>query len=157
MNPDGEECLMIRPAASAQPFVVRFVRNAAVIAAALSGLLLFASPASAATTTDLRARAETGDAQAQMTLGMAFYRGDDVPADMSQAVAWVRKAADQGFAPAEATMAMLYADGAGVRWNQKQSATWLRRAARPGLPQAEVALGKACAEGRDGKPDARQA
>jgi TPR repeat protein len=124
--------------------------------AAVAVLLGCALPA-AASVSDLQAKAEGGEARAQMSLGLAFYRGDEAPADMQRAVTWFRKAADQGYAPAEAMLASLYAEGAGVPFDSRQSINWLRRAAVHGLPQAQVALGKAHDDGKDVARDPREA
>ena len=43
---------------------------------------------------DLRASAEAGDADAQLTIGLRYANGRGVPQDDAEAVAWFRKAAE---------------------------------------------------------------
>ena len=50
---------------------------------------------------DLRARAEAGDATAQLDLGLMYGTGRGVPQDFAEAVGWYRKAAEQGTALAQ--------------------------------------------------------
>ena len=50
----------------------------------------------------LRARAEEGDADAQVNLGLMYANGEGVPQDDAEAVAWTRKAAEPGRATASA-------------------------------------------------------
>jgi TPR repeat protein len=58
----------------------------------------------------IREQAEAGDAEAQYQLGEMFYRGRDVPKDMSAAIKWFRKAAAQGNASAQTFLAALQGD-----------------------------------------------
>lgn len=51
--------------------------------------------------------AEKGYAQAQFTLGVCYFNGDDVEKDLSEAVKWYRKAADQGHAEAQNALRVL--------------------------------------------------
>ena len=50
--------------------------------------------------TDLRVRAEQGDAGAQHDLGLMYWYGLGVTQDEAEAVRWYRLAAEQGFAEA---------------------------------------------------------
>ena len=43
-----------------------------------------------------RSLAEKGDSEAQINLGMMYYRGQGVPQDYLEAVTWYRLAAKQG-------------------------------------------------------------
>ena len=45
----------------------------------------------------IRRSAEQGYADAQFNLGLAYYRGEGVSQDYTQAVSWYRKAAEQGY------------------------------------------------------------
>lgn len=128
-----------------------------LLAVSAMGFASARCPAAAASLDEIQAKAEAGEARAQMDLGLEYYRGDDAPADLHSAVAWFRKAADQGYAPAEAMLAALYADGAGVPFDLRQSTAWLRRAAAHGLPEAQVKLGRAYGEGLGVPQDQRQA
>ena len=46
----------------------------------------------------LRAKAEQGDAEAQLNLGNGYYHGEGVPQDYAEAAKWNRLAAEQGHA-----------------------------------------------------------
>ena len=56
---------------------------------------------SSADIAEVRAKAEAGDAEAQVKLGDMYYFGRGVPKDYTQAVSWYRKAAQQGYAKAQ--------------------------------------------------------
>ena len=56
----------------------------------------------------LLARAEEGDANAQLSLGEKYYDGQGVLKDYKEAMKWYRKAADQGDAMAQARLGLMY-------------------------------------------------
>ncbi len=56
----------------------------------------------------LLARAEEGDANAQLSLGEKYYDGQCVLKDYKEAMKWYRKAADQGDAMAQARLGLMY-------------------------------------------------
>ncbi len=87
------------------------------------------------------ARAKTGDAEAQFTLGALYFLGKDAPRNDAEAAAWFRKAADQGYAPAQHNLAVLYNLGRGVPQNYTMAATWFRKAASQGDSSAQGNLG----------------
>ena len=81
------------------------------------------------TVDELRARAEQGDADAQIKLGVRYYYGRGVPEDDAEAERWLRLAAEdrerepvdelrakaeQGDAAAQYNLGTQYADGRGV-------------------------------------------
>ena len=77
---------------------------------------------------ELRARAEAGDAEAQVNLGLMYANGEDVPQDDPKAVRWFRLAADQGNAVAQAYLGLAYADGLGVPQDDAEAVRWYRAA-----------------------------
>ncbi len=86
------------------------VRFVAVVA--LLPTLALCVPVQAQTpeeTDALRARAEAGDAAAQVNLGLMYANGDGVPQDDVEAVRWYRLAADQGNAAAQFNLRDMYA------------------------------------------------
>ena len=85
--------------------------------------------------------AEQGDASAQFNLGGMYRRGEGVPKDASQAVAWYRKAAEQGVARAQFALGVSYANGEGVPKDASQAVTWYRKAAEQGDASAQFNLG----------------
>ena len=76
------------------------------------------------TTDTLRARAEQGDAEAQVNLGFRYATGEGVPQDAADAVRWFRLAADQGHAEAQFNLALMYYNGEGVPQDDVQALMW---------------------------------
>src|SRR5690606_38651112 len=72
--------------------------------------------------TELQARAEAGDAEAQRNLGSIYQMGQGVPQDLEQAARWYRAAAEQGHAVAQLNLAMLYNFGMGVESDLQEAA-----------------------------------
>jgi TPR repeat protein len=87
------------------------------------------------------AKANAGDAAAQLQVAQAYEKGDVVKQDYAQAAAWYRKAADQGNVPAEIHLAVFYRDGRGVDRDIAQAAGWYRKAADAGDAGAQGTLG----------------
>ena len=80
----------------------------------------------------IRAKAESGDAQAQMKLGSIYARGQGVKQSYAEAAKWYRKAADQGHARAQTALGELYEAGQGVPCDEAEAARWYRRGAEQG-------------------------
>jgi hypothetical protein len=99
----------------------------------------------------LKARADKGDTDAQISLASRYVEGAGVPRDPVKAVKWLRKAADRGAARAQCLLGLCYANGDGVKMDKSIGALWLRRAADQGLPEAQFDLGMCFANG-DGVP-----
>ena len=99
----------------------------------------------------VKARAEKGDAEAQISLASHYATGTGVKRDPAKSVKWLRKAADQGVARAQCLLGLAYANGQGVKPDKVEGARWLRRAADQGLPEAQYDLGMSYAAG-DGVP-----
>ncbi|MGA8201693.1 MAG: hypothetical protein WB814_16620, partial [Candidatus Sulfotelmatobacter sp.] len=55
-----------------------------------------------------RARAEQGDAEAQLKVARMYYYGKGVPQDYAEAARWCRKAADQDYAKAQYCLGYSY-------------------------------------------------
>ena len=77
----------------------------------------------------LRVRAERGDAEAQLLLGLAYGRGEGVPEDYAEAERLVRLAAAQGFAWAQAFLGEMYKIGLGVPQDNVSAHMWFNLAA----------------------------
>ena len=84
----------------------------------------------------LAQRAESGDAQAQLELALAYDEGKGVPQDAARAVEWFRKAAEQGNARAQNSLGVLYAQGRGVPRDRQEAVRWYKKAAKQGLTEA---------------------
>jgi TPR repeat protein len=95
----------------------------------------------------VKAQAERGDAQAQLTLGSLYASGTNVGRDLSKAAKWTRKAAEQGLPRAQYRVAYQYANGIGVKQDHLEAIKWLRRAADQGLADAQFELGQCYANG----------
>lgn len=76
---------------------------------------------------ELAARAENGDAKAQLDLG-AYQQGRD----NAEAVKWFRRSAAQGNPAAHYRMGVMYSYGWGVEKDEKESDKWFHRAAELG-------------------------
>ena len=103
--------------------------------------------ATASPTMDLAERrklAESGDAQAQYRLGMAYYSGiDGATKDQAQAALWLRKAADQGHPRAQYALGYMYMFGlGGLPKDLPAAAKLLQLSADQNIPEAMSYLGQ---------------
>lgn len=80
----------------------------------------------------LEKKALGGDASAQFELAVAYDRGVGVPADLSEAANWYRKAAEQGHTDAQNSLGSLYQAGQGVPKDYVEAVKWYRKAAEMG-------------------------
>ena len=93
---------------------------------------------------DLRAKAESGDAQSQYELGVAFDFGRlGVGKDYAEAVKWFREAAEQNNAAAQDNLGQCYTAGEGVAQDYAEAAKWYRKAAEQNYVPAQYNLGVA--------------
>ncbi len=122
----------------------------------------FAAPASRASQAEqaklspseisqLRAKANAGDATAQTTLGRAYQDGNGVPHNDALALQWYRKAAEQGDAAAENSLGVMYRLGTGVAQDKEEAVRWYSKAAKHGTGKAMFNLG-ACYYNGEGVP-----
>ncbi|HEB79199.1 MAG TPA: sel1 repeat family protein, partial [Rhodospirillales bacterium] len=74
-------------------------------------------------------RAEKGDLNAQVLLGMLYYQGENVVKDHKKAFRWWRAAAEKGHATAQWRLASLYYRGEGVVKNLKKALSWYEKSA----------------------------
>ena len=121
------------------------------LALVLAGQSLHAQPSNAdgKQLTELRAKAEEGDAKAQSELGSAFLFGKlGVTKDAVEALKWFRKAAGQNLAPAQFFLGVCYRDGHGVAKDEAEGVNWLRKAADQNFDQAQFLLGNCYASGQ---------
>lgn len=89
----------------------------------------------------LLAKADAGDAAAQVTVGENYAGGIGAPRDYRQAAAWYRKAAERGDIAGELHLAALYRDGGkGFERDMAQAAVWYRKAAEQGDVGAQATL-----------------
>lgn len=88
----------------------------------------------------LLTKAAKGDASAQNSLALCFYRGDGVKADCQKAVYWFTKAAEQGEALAQYNLGVCYEHGHGVTKNMDTAIQLYKKAASGGSDEAKQAL-----------------
>jgi hypothetical protein len=88
-----------------------------------------------------KAKAESGDTEAQLLLGWMFDTGKGIEPDSSEAFRWWMKAAEKGLAVAQYNVAVMYASGQGVDKNYTHAVDWYRKAAAQGWPAAYANLG----------------
>jgi TPR repeat protein len=90
---------------------------------------------------EVKAKAEAGDAQSQVELGLRYDKGEGVAKDQVEAVKWYRKAAEQNYARAQYDLGLSYLDGEGVPKNPVEGMKWLRKAAEQNYAAAQYNLG----------------
>ena len=99
-----------------------------------------------------RRGAEQGDPEAQTRLGTLYQRGNGVPEDDAEGVAWYRRAAGQGYADAQFLLGFVYSNGEGVPLDYAESLASFHRAAEQGHDAAQWMLGTIYSRGRPGVP-----
>ena len=90
---------------------------------------------------NLRAKAEAGDAEAQVAIGRAYRDGQGVEQSAALAAQWFRKSADQGNAAAQNDLGILYSSGQGVERDKQEAVRWYLKAAKRGNAKAMFNLG----------------
>jgi uncharacterized protein len=94
--------------------------------------------------TELRAKADQGDAEAQFDLGLHYGTGEGERLDFIRAAQWYRKAADQGHLLAQYNLGVMLARGQGMPRDDAGAAEWTRKAAEGGDAGGQYALGVRC-------------
>jgi hypothetical protein len=89
----------------------------------------------------IRARAESGEADAQFSLGNSYRKGEGVPQDDAESVRWFRQAAEHGDLKAQYSLGVSYSRGLGVPRDYVEAVRWYRQAADQGYAMAQYALG----------------
>ncbi len=100
-----------------------------------------------------RARAEAGDAEAQVIYGTALANGWGVEKDLAKAVEWYTKAAKNGNAGGQVNLGVCYFFGRGVEKDKSKSIVWWRKAAEQGNADAQWLLGICYANGKGVEKD----
>jgi TPR repeat protein len=95
----------------------------------------------------LKARADKGDVDAELSVANRYKTGDGVTRDLAKAVKYTRKAAEQGSARAQCLLALMYSNGDGVKVDLAEAARWFYKAANQGLAEAQYNLGMCYARG----------
>lgn len=98
---------------------------------------------------ELRARAESGEADAQYQLALRLRAADVIPYDDTEAAAWLRRAADQDHMNAQFMLGTMYIGGRrGMPQDDGEAAAWFHKAVEAGHPDAPFLLGNMYDEGR---------
>lgn len=91
--------------------------------------------------------AESGDAEAQLTLGIMYDLGQGVPQNFVEALKWYRRSAGQGNAVAQNNLGIMYLNGSGTVRDFYEGSKWIQMSANQGYASAQMNLGFLFAEG----------
>ena len=100
----------------------------------------------------LHARAERGEAEAQVCLGFTYRRGEGLLQNDAAAARWFRAAAVQGHAAAQFNLGFHYREGRGVPQDDAIALRWYQRAAEQGDADAQNNLAGMYARGDGVRP-----
>jgi TPR repeat protein len=92
--------------------------------------------------TELRAKAESGDAKAQNELGFKYLLGKGVPKDTAEGVRWLRRAAEQGDTNAANNLGWIYLKGQGIAKDPSEALKWFVLGAEDGDAKSQKELGE---------------
>ena len=90
---------------------------------------------------ELKNKAEQGNAEAQYSLGVCYRCGDGVEKNLEESIKWYKKAAEQGYAKAQYNLAVCYDSEYGVEKNVEEAVKWYRKSAEQGYARAQHNLG----------------
>jgi|GEM_PF-4318269 TPR repeat protein len=101
----------------------------------------------------LAKNAEAGDVTAQYELGMAYYRGDGVPGDVTGAASWLHRAALQNHRDARTFLAILCQNGRGTPVDAAGARSLFLESARRSDPRAQTWFASMAIGGEGGPTD----
>lgn len=87
-------------------------------------------------------RAEHGDAEAQLQLGMRYAEGDGVIQNDKEAAKWFALAAQQGLPEAQYRYGLALLQGRGVVQDYRAAFGWIEKPAQRGYARAQYSLGE---------------
>ncbi len=87
-------------------------------------------------------RAEQGDAEAQLQMGMRYAEGDGVIQNDKEAARWFALAARQGLAEAQYQYGLALLHGKGVVQDYQSAFRWIEQPAQRGYARAQFTLGE---------------
>jgi len=96
---------------------------------------------------EVKAKAEAGDAESEVELGLRYDKGEGVAKDQVEAAKWCRKAAEQNLAEAQYNLGMCYYKGEGLAKDRVEAVKWYRKAAEQNLAAAQLNLGLSYVKG----------
>ncbi|MCP4699770.1 MAG: tetratricopeptide repeat protein [Gammaproteobacteria bacterium] len=100
------------------------------------------------TMTEWIKQAQKGSANAQYNLGVAYWKGQGIVQDYTEAVELFHKAVKQGNASAQYNLGIACWEGQGIARDYTEAVKWFRKAAEQGDAPAQHNLGLACRQGR---------
>ncbi|MBR4196078.1 MAG: sel1 repeat family protein [Synergistaceae bacterium] len=100
--------------------------------AVFAAVILSCACAFADTFEEVMKRAETGDAQSQLDIAVAYFQGGGVKENHEEGAKWMLKAAENGLAKAQFGAGLMYENGEGVKQSHEETAKWYLRAAEQG-------------------------
>jgi TPR repeat protein len=102
-----------------------------------------------------KAKAEKGDAKAQVSLWLMYVKGEGVEKDSVEALKWLRKSAEQGYVDAQAKLGRWYYIGylPGGEQDYVEAAKWFRKAAEHGDNDSQYMLGEMYRRGQGVEQD----
>ncbi|MCF7817205.1 MAG: sel1 repeat family protein [Kiritimatiellales bacterium] len=124
--------------------VLAWVLNVSVVISALEDL-------------SQRARAEQGDAAAQLALGLAYTQGEVVNLDYKEGIRWLTLSAAQNNAVAEYYLGKCFHKGLGVPKNHEKAREFYQRSAEQGCALGQNGLGVLYSTGEGAPQDAERA
>lgn len=87
------------------------------------------------------AAALTGDASAQLQLGVIYEKGRGTPQNYSKAIEWYKKSAKQGNASAQYNLGTIYHDANNGHQDYAEAMAWYKKAAAQEVPLAQNNIG----------------
>jgi hypothetical protein len=123
------------------------------LGAVLTECSIASPPGSLPSISALKRRAEQGDQQAELALGMRYRDGVGVPRDYAEAVTWYRRCADRGSAAGMDNVGFMYLMGWGVPQDSTIAAAYFKAGAAGNDAQALFNLGKCYFSGRGVEQD----
>lgn len=82
------------------------------------------------------AMAKKGDSNAQFALGVMYYQGNGIMADMGQAQKWIRKSAEKNHRQGQYNLGIMLANGQGSSADLVEAYAWLKISADNGYSAA---------------------
>ncbi len=120
---------------------MRVIALVAIVVSAITGVGEAPAPELSAELLALHSQARQGQAEAQVTLGFRYRRGEGLLQNDMAAATWFRAAAEQGHAAAQFNLGFHYREGRGVPQDDALAVRWYRRAAEQGDADAQNNLG----------------
>ena len=120
---------------------LKLVCACALVAVALTGCV-----AGKEQEKELTAKAERGDAQAQLNLAMMYFQSNGVDQSDRKGVFWLRKSAEQGLAAAQRNLGTVYEIGLATRKNLVEADKWYTLSARQDNADALIDMKKTGAQ-----------